>query len=150
MPLGYTVDAAGTYNIGIDHFDAQFANINIYLEDLLLGITHDLKVAPYVFTATPGISNARFVLRYTTQNLSVNNFDSLDVTAFITASKLNVRATQSILEVQVFDISGKLIKTFVPTTDLNTHLWDFNYAQGAYLAKIKLENGLIETRKLLI
>ncbi len=149
VPLGFTVTNSENFFIGIDHFDAQFSNINIYLEDLVLGVIHDLKTSPYSFTAVAGATNDRFILRYTAENLDVNNSDMLNVTAFINSSKLNIRADQNISEVQIFDISGKRITTFVPTNAEQTQIWDFNYAQGAYLAKIKLESGVTATRKLL-
>lgn len=40
------------------------SNQNIYLEDKVLGVIHDLRQNPYSFTGTSGILNDRFVLRY--------------------------------------------------------------------------------------
>ena len=46
-------------------FDGLFVGQNIYLEDKLLNVIYDLRTTPYSFTATEGIVENRFVIRYT-------------------------------------------------------------------------------------
>jgi hypothetical protein len=149
VTLGYKATTAGELSIGIDHFDEMFENVNIYLEDLLLNAIHDLKSSPYVFATASGTFDARFVLRYSTETLSVNSPGSKHLTAFINNNTLNIRTSSAIEDVQIFDLGGKLLGTFNPQNDELTQAWPFTFAQGSYLAKIKMQDGTVETRKLL-
>jgi hypothetical protein len=49
---------------------------NIYLEDRLLNVIHDLKQSPYSFNTFIGKVRYRFELRYTTNLLATDNFSS--------------------------------------------------------------------------
>ncbi|MFT3795306.1 PKD-like domain-containing protein [Flavobacterium sp.] len=150
VPLGYNATVANTYTIGIDHFDAPFEAQNIYLEDKLLNVIHDLKVAPYSFTSEAGTFNTRFVLRYTTTTLGVTNPDAaVGLIAIIANEKLMVQASENIKHIEIYDISGKLIKTYDPKSTAKKFESEFHYAEGIYIAKIRLENDAIETRKLI-
>src|SRR5690606_40489621 len=61
IPLGFN-SQSGQYEIGIERIDSFFENRNIYLEDLLLGIIHNLSENPYSFTTLTGRFDERFVL----------------------------------------------------------------------------------------
>lgn len=75
VSLGVNVPTAGNYTIAIAAIDGMFnGNQIIYLEDLQLNVIHNLKNAPYSFTATNGGEiNNRFVVRYTNETLSNND-----------------------------------------------------------------------------
>ncbi|SCY35094.1 PKD-like domain-containing protein [Flavobacterium caeni] len=150
VPLGYNATAANNYTIGIDHFDDAFDGQNIYLEDKLLNIIHDLKANPYTFASEVGRFNDRFVLRYTDGLLGVDRPDQvIGCVAFIANQTLTVQASEAIKKIEVFDLTGKLIRTFEPKNTSRLFESEFIQAQGVYLAKIKLENGSIVTAKLM-
>lgn len=65
VPIGYKSTVAGNLQISIDQYDGLFVGQDIYLEDQLLNVVHDLKEAAYEFTTTIGTFNDRFILRYT-------------------------------------------------------------------------------------
>src|SRR5690606_2645693 len=50
VSLGYSTAISGDFSIRIAQFDGLFHNQNIYVEDLLLNVIHDLKASPYAFT----------------------------------------------------------------------------------------------------
>lgn len=150
VPMGYNATVANTYTIGIDHFDSAFDSRNIYLEDKLMGVMHDLKQHPYTFASEAGRFDDRFVLRYTDGLLSVEKPDASVVgcVAFIDRQTLHVQASDEISGIEVFDLTGKLIRVFNPETSSRTFTSPFVHAQGVYIAKVKLENGAIATAKL--
>lgn len=150
VPLGYRSNIQGAFSFSIDHIDESFENQNIYLEDNVLHIIHNIKVSPYSFTSEIGTFNDRFVLRYTDSALNTTPFDSnQNVTAFIANHELQIKSTEKIINIELYEISGKLIQIITPSEidfKFRTH---FNFANGAYLAKIKLDNGIEVTKKLI-
>jgi hypothetical protein len=147
VPLGFNA-TEGEFAIRIDHFDAWFLEQNIYVEDKLLNVIHDLKVSPYAFTTAAGTFDTRFVLRYTTTALNTaDNGLSNSVTAFINNEQLHVRASGAIDEIQIFDVTGKHVKTFYANNE-TIFTADFHFEQSVYLAKIKLANDAVAVRKL--
>ncbi|HMK06357.1 MAG TPA: T9SS type A sorting domain-containing protein, partial [Flavobacterium sp.] len=148
VALGYKSVSQDTFSFRIDHFDALFQSQDIYIEDKLLNIIHDLKVSPYVFTSAIGTFNDRFVLRFNDPLLHTKPFDNNpSLIAFINDHQLYVESSQNIQSIAIYDVSGKWIKTFT-TQQKRTFREQFNFPNGMYLAKIKLESELILTRKL--
>lgn len=149
VPLGFISSRAADFAISIDHIDGLFENQNVYLEDKLLNVIHDLKQGPYPFSTAIGRFDDRFVLRYNNSILSNTAFDSAGLSAFLNEKKLYASASENIEAIDVYEVNGKLIKSYKPTAKMRSFEGDFFYAQGIYFAKIKLENGLVVTQKLL-
>lgn len=151
VPIGVLVPSNGIYNIAISKLDGLFDNTTqgIYLEDTTLGIIHDLRAGPYSFIAVPGTYNSRFILRYTNVVLGIDTPTNTDQTfAFIANNQLQVQSIENIKEISIYDITGKLVKTYQPNEFKNQFKTDFFFANGAYIAKIKLENGTVVAKKL--
>ncbi|NHM06535.1 T9SS type A sorting domain-containing protein [Flavobacterium sp. CYK-4] len=146
--LGFKSIVQDTYSIGLDGVDGLFENQQIYLEDRNLNIIHDLKHSPYSFTSPAGTFNDRFVLRYNNSALGNDTFDTqVAVTAFVQNQELNINSAKNIVEATLYDISGKLIETYkANTAEFKTR---FGFAQGVYLVKIKLDNGLEVSKKII-
>ncbi|NUY80791.1 immunoglobulin domain-containing protein [Flavobacterium sp. MAH-1] len=139
VPLGYKATVAATFTVGVDHLDGLFETQNVYLEDKLLNVIHDLKSAPYSFASAVGTFNDRFVLRYTNEQLGVGDHELQDgVVAFISDDKLFAQASLDIISIEIFDVNGKKITTYEPQG--NTFESSFNFAQGIYIAKVKLSD----------
>ena len=151
VPLGIKIETTGVHNIALSLVDGLFQDTNqgIYLEDTALGIIHDLRIEPYSFTAESGINNTRFILRYTNGTLGNNNPNYIQTHAFITNNVLQIQSNDAIQKITIYDITGKLLKTYKPAELRNHFETDFNFANGAYIAKITLESGSIVSRKLL-
>ena len=150
VTLGFKSTVQDTYSIGLDAVDGLFDNQNIYIEDKQLNIIHNLKLIPYSFTSDAGTFNNRFVLRYTDGALNTATFDeNQNVTAFIFNNELQVKSSKNIVSVEVFDISGKLIQKYNPSEVTNEFITRFGFAQGVYLTKIKLDNGIEVTNKII-
>lgn len=149
VPLGYNVLQAGQYAIRIDQYDGDFENRNIYLEDQLLNVIHDLKQSPYTFTTAAGHFEDRFVLRYNNSMLSNTAFEAAGLTAFISQRQLHATATDAIERIDVYEVNGKWVKSYVPSDPSKTFTGDFAFAQGIYFAKVKLADGKVVTQKLM-
>ena len=151
VPLGIKIETSGNHTIALSLVDGLFGDSSqgIYLEDNLLNIIHDLRAEPYLFTAVAGTYNSRFILRYTNASLGNNNPNISQTYAFITNNLLQIQSNDTIKEITIYDITGKLLKTYQPKELKNQFETDFNFANGAYIAKIKLESGIVVSRKLL-
>lgn len=154
VPMGIRIVAAGNHTIAIKKVDGLFVqNQDIYLEDKQLNIIHDLRQAPYNFTSSVGTFNDRFVLRYTTAALSNENFESIENSVFVSANdgQIKIRTINELLsEVTVYDVLGKEIikKTNIASNDLILN--NITATNQALIVKIKLENGEVVTRKVIL
>jgi len=149
VPLGFRSTANGDFSVRIDHFDNAFNNRNIYLEDKYLHVIHDLKATPYNFQVTQGTFDDRFILRFTDHpEISKKHLPDAGMAAFIRNEKISVNANAGINEILVYDVSGKRVQSYNAEGRFD-FTGDFPYANGVYLARIKLSNGAIENRKLI-
>ena len=151
IPLGYKSTVNDTFSIRIDHFDGLFENQNIYVEDLLLNVIHDLKQSPYTFTSAIGSFDHRFVLRYTSDAfLNTPEFGNVaGVVASIRSENLEVKCDDLMTQIDIYDVTGKLIKHFeldMPEKKFESHV---SLAEGIYVLKVKLQNGMVISSKML-
>ncbi|MEM6515135.1 MAG: T9SS type A sorting domain-containing protein [Bacteroidota bacterium] len=152
IPLGMTIAQNGTYTIGIDALQgAIFGNSQtaIFLEDTLLGVDTNLVFGSYSFSANAGTITDRFVLKFTSDQLSVEDDNFAETFVLINNGHLKVKSTSKIEAVTVYDISGKLISEFVPKADSTIVNEPFNFSKGIYLTVIALENGIRINKKVI-
>ena len=151
VPLGINVPTVGNYTIAINALDGLFENPlqEIYLEDTTLGIIHNIRQQPYNFSSSAGISENRFILRYTNTLGTKEVFENSSANAFIKNDILLINANQNISNIQIFDLTGKLVKTYNPKNLEKQFSDNFTFAKSVYLAKIKLENGITVHSKLM-
>lgn len=150
VPLGFKSTAQDNFSMRLDRFDGLFQNQNIYIEDKLLNVIHDLKQSPYNFTSGVGTFNDRFVLRYNNTTLGTNNPDNIKgLISYIQNGKITIQSSVSISKVELYDMTGKLIFD----NELNVTNKDFEapflFAEGIYIAKISLSDGTKTSRKLI-
>lgn len=154
VPLGINIMEAGSHTIAINKVDGLFENdINIYLEDKQLQIIYDLKQAPYVFTSEKGKFNDRFVLRYTSETLGTPAVSSIENSLVVTAhhGELGIKSyLEHMREVTVFDVLGRALLTTknMDCNEFNTN--NLSSTQQTLIIKIKLVNGIIVTRKIIL
>jgi hypothetical protein len=153
VPLGYRTTLTGNLTIGIDRVDGLLEDQDIYLQDNVLNVVHDLNAADYTFAAVPGTFNSRFVLRYLPQeNLSNPGFEAQikAVTVYKNEGLLHVHSPyETIATVAVYDITGRLI---FERKNCNTNRFETNdlFAnEQALIVKVTLANGGVVTEKVL-
>jgi hypothetical protein len=152
LPLGYKSNINGNYTIKLSDFDGFFETQNIYLEDTMLGLVHNLKTVPYTFTTTIGTFENRFILRYTNQTLGNYNpvFDENSVVVYKNQNGLHINTGSiNIKNVKIFDIRGRLIADKTQIGNNQTVFTNLPTTQQVLLIKIEGENGRVVTKKLI-
>ncbi|WP_284653394.1 T9SS sorting signal type C domain-containing protein [Flavobacterium terrisoli] len=150
IPLGYKSTIDGTYTVKLSDFDGLFVSQDIYLEDKLLNVIHNLKVSPYTFATVSGTFEERFVLRYTTEALGTNNpvFNENTVVLYQNNSGLHINSgTENMKNVTIFDVRGREIASQKQIGDTVTVFATLPTTQQVLLVKIEGENGGIVTKK---
>ena len=152
VPLGVKIIASGNHSIAISEVDGLFLqNQDIYLKDELLNIYHDLKSAPYTFTATAGVHNDRFKLVYKSATvLSNQTFNENEIQIAKNNNIINIESGNETMDnVKVFDTRGRLI---VDRTKINNNTIsiDVNTVQDQVLIlNITTTEGIKIIRKIL-
>lgn len=151
VPLGFKAIARNNYTIGIDHFDEQFAESNIYLEDKSLNIIHNLKAAPYSFSSEAGVFDSRFVLRYTETTLSNTDITAIENSVIVyTNEKLNVKSTlEPIKEVMIYDVLGRVLVNGKKVNANEFTASTLSPTTSTLIVKVTLENGAVVTKKVI-
>lgn len=152
IPLGYSSTLAGQFNISLENFDGVFNGLTgIYLEDNQLNLIHNLKTAPYTFTTQTGTFNSRFVLRFTDQTLGNSDFnEEVDWVMSSQNKQLTLfSARENIVSVTVYDLLGRSLlfakdihQTIYQTAPIRN--------QQTLIVKVTFENGVTETRKVIV
>ncbi|MBL0013997.1 MAG: choice-of-anchor D domain-containing protein [Flavobacterium sp.] len=154
VSLGLKLTSANTYKIAISSVDGLFLNSNraIYLEDKVLHIIHNLKQDPYTFTSIAGKFDDRFVLRYTNSGYNSRELDdSLNMTAVaVNHDEILVESTtENINKIFIYDLLGREIYQSDEINSTDYVISNLHRTQETLLVKILLNNGLIETKKIL-
>ncbi len=155
IPLGFKTATQGEYTIALNTVDGLFETTDqdIYLEDKVLNLIHDLRTSPYSFTTDLGTFEDRFVLRFNTNN-------SLSVTDLDANANLNIRtlsnaivatATKSFIKTfELHDITGRLIHKNLNITAADYSYPTQNLSRGTYIVTVALANGSTVSKKLMI
>lgn len=153
VPMGINIVSNGSHTIAIKKTDGIFVDdINIYLQDLELNVIHDLKQSPYTFTASKGIVDNRFIIRYTNSTLGNDEFEALANTVIISGSNgvLSVASQrENIKEVLVYDVLGRELLRAEGVDSLNFSRGNITQSNQALIVKVKLESGNLITKKTL-
>jgi hypothetical protein len=149
--MGLSVGATSNITIAIRKADGIFAQgQTVYLEDKQLNIIHNLSTAPYVFTSNAGIFSERFIIRYTNETLSNDDFENDSNILISSSDVITVQATnQSIQSVQIHNVLGQLL---INEKEINAETFEINTLQknkAPLLIQVTLENGKKVSKKLI-
>ncbi len=155
VALGFNLENAGQLKIKIDAAEGVLSNpdVNVYVEDKLLNITHNLKDSDYVFISESGQFNNRFVLKYIDESLSTDDFENIESQFFVAGSNQTIQVKshlEPIKSITVYDILGRLIfeKDNINNNDFS--VGNIQATQQALIIKTTLENGQVLTRKIVL
>jgi hypothetical protein len=73
VSLGYKTTVEGMFAISIDQADGVLASQEVFVEDKVANVTHNLKNGAYSFSTLKGVFNDRFALRYTDNSVVVTD-----------------------------------------------------------------------------
>lgn len=152
VALGVNVPQTGSYKIAIGEVDGLFGNTDqaIYVQDLELGIIHNLRLSPYEFIATQGNHKNRFVLRYTNETLSTSDFTLTGNDVILTYHGEGITVTSAqepIASVTVYNILGQQVAAYPAVGSLEKNISLKNLRQQIGVVSITLENGQVINKK---
>lgn len=151
VPLGVKIPSNGTYTIAIAAVDGLFADKKqkIYIEDKLTNTVHDISQSPYLFSATQGIVNDRFVLRYT-QPLKRDQFvDNAEINVFVSGNQIEmVSGSKAIKNYTVYNVLGQVLVTQEEVNKTTSSERSLTKNNQALIVKITFEDGQTATRKI--
>ncbi|GEP51430.1 hypothetical protein FNO01nite_21020 [Flavobacterium noncentrifugens] len=153
VALGYSTIATGPFEISIDNKEGVFEDVdNVYIEDRLVNVVHDLKQSPYLFTTESGTFNDRFVLKYKNQSLgneAIGDAES-EVSIVSAKQKVTVHAVAvPIKQIAVFDILGRKVYDSGIISQYEFAADHIINSQQALIVKVILENGRQVTKKIM-
>ncbi|AWH83629.1 hypothetical protein HYN59_00195 [Flavobacterium album] len=151
VPMGYQATQPGTYTIALDHMDGVFeAGQDIYLQDNLLNITHDLKQGAYEFTTEAGVVTNRFNVIYA-EPLSTENptLDANSVIVYKDGSSISINSgTADMTGVSVYDTRGRLLYSAKDINATETVINGLQVQQQVLIVEVTSPKGKI-TKKLI-
>ena len=152
VPLGYSSTIAGSFSISIDEVDGTMQLQNVFLEDKMQNVIHNLKQSPYTFTTQKGTFDNRFVLRYTDKTLGNTDFERVNSSVVISKDKNELKiisAVEIIKRITVFDLLGKKVfeKDAVDNNEFRSSSIGLNKQTG--IVKITLANGKVISKKVI-
>lgn len=151
IPLGYRTTFAGTFAIQLADFDGLFAlGQDIFLEDKLLNVVHDLRTSNYEFTTAIGTVEDRFVLKFQNETLSIPEVSLQNIIVIKNQNTIDITASSTITlkEVKVFDMRGRLITTVENINASTAKVSNLNIANQVLLIQITDVEGKSVTKKL--
>lgn len=151
VPLGYKVNTAGEYTITTPEYDGLFLNDaqNIFLKDLVLNVTHDLKASPYTFTTTAGEFQNRFVLVYNGQQLSTPVFNENSVVVYKNNGTIYINTGNMTMEdVRIFDTRGRLILEKKGVQSTETQISNLGAAEQVLIIQVTSTDKTTVSKKI--
>lgn len=152
IQLGGKYFEAGNYKISLNKKEGIFNSIqSIYLKDKLLNKTVNLSNSDYEFYSEAGTINNRFEIVYKPDATLGTDDISKDQETKIYENGDQIvieNRNQKITEVQVFDASGRLLKTMKPNENKVTFT-KTNFQIGLLVFKLKTKDK-ITSKKFLV
>ncbi|WP_159021654.1 hypothetical protein [Formosa sp. L2A11] len=152
VSLGIISTKKDVFTIGINKLDGVFENDqDIYLEDLYEDKIHNLKDSAYSFSSEAGTFNDRFILRYQSSTLGVEDA-IVDASFKIIATKNFIKAsstTSTINKIVVYDIIGRVLYQANKLNDSEVKLDQLAPTYSPLIVRATLTNGTTKTQKLI-
>ncbi|AWG20638.1 hypothetical protein FFWV33_03345 [Flavobacterium faecale] len=153
VPLGYSSTVAGPFSIAIDQTDGSLDNQDIFLEDKLTLMVHNLRAGAYTFSTAAGTFDDRFVITYKAKaTLATEDFDTNENLVYATQTSHTIdlhSKKELIMAVELYDISGKLLSKKIDISAKEVSFTKISNSAQVLLFKIKLEDGQIIKAKVL-
>lgn len=155
IPLGIknTIAVDTQFSLSIANLEGDFmTGNNIYLNDKMLDVYHNLSESDYSFTSEVGEFNDRFEIRFAS-TLSINEYDlqTNELLVFNNESNsLEISTSQQseISTLKIYDLLGRLIQD-LEVNNISISINASILSNSVYIVKATLENGQVFTKKIL-
>lgn len=148
--LGYSSTIEGNFSISTDDVDGIFTAQQVFLEDKLTNVIHNLTSKPYDFQTEKGTFNERFVLRYTDKTLAVGDLETTNMQVVVSVKNKQLKVTSSaetISEVHIFDLLGKQLYVNKNIENKQFTVPNFISSEQVLIVKTVLQDGKVVTSK---
>lgn len=152
VPIGFSsqLDKTLTYKIFISTIEGEnLEGSTVYLIDHIENTVTNLSETSYAFTSGKGTFHNRFTLFFQSEVLDVNDLLQSKVTVFPNPAKtiVNIISPDNNIEsVQIYDVSGRLIKWTVFSSEENYQINISSFTSATYFLKINTSNGNVIKR----
>jgi hypothetical protein len=154
LPLAVKIDKAGLASINLDALENISADLNIYLRDNELNVTHNLRETEYeVFLASGDYLNRFEVVFQNNLALDINELEDNRLQVLYSNEKqrivLHNPNSKNIESIEVYNILGQSVLNIQePTSEIYLEYKAQQITTGAYIIKIKTDEGAL-TKKIL-
>lgn len=138
VEIGTRHFAAGLHTIALEKAEGIFASgQQIYLKDKITGAVTNLSQGNYAFEAQPGESTGRFEIVYKPGSVLATDVSTKEeVQVYRAADDFVVKAPKRITSLEIYDMSGRLVRAFRPNTP-EAVVNGSELANGVYLMNVK-------------
>ena len=149
VQLGTKHFEEGNYTISLGDREGIFAESqSIYLKDNLSNTVTNLSDGNYTFAAKAGVTDGRFEIIYEPKVLlGTRSNNKGELIIYREDSDFVIKSPKVMVDIEVFDISGKLIATLKPNSK-HAVFETSSVLSGIYVVRIKNIHGEISTRKI--
>ena len=153
IPLAYKTSKAGNCIIALNDKDGVFKDSNkaIYLKDKVTGTVTNLQEGYYTFNSevftTP--NESRFEILYTNEVLAAGAVTKEDLLVYKQNEALVIKNNFNISKAELYDASGKLIKSLSGNNTKEIKLSTIGFVKGVYILKITSEKGITAKKVIL-
>jgi hypothetical protein len=150
VALNFKTDLAGDYTIAIDHSEGVFASgQDVYLVDSKTGTETNLTTSAYNFTATAGVDNTRFSLKYQkTLSLDAQELNDNSVIVYKNGGVIYVNSGAKMMNnIKVFDIQGRLITEQKSVKANTTSIQNLKASNQVLIVKVTTDDNQVISKK---
>ena len=151
VPIGYKSNLAGGFEINLADFDGLFASQDIFLEDKLLNVIHNLKSGSYAFSTLAGTFNDRFELRYTNSSLGIDSpeLDENAVIVYKNSTGIHINSGNIIMKsIKIIDMRGRLIFEKTAINENEALISNLNIAEEVLIVQITSVDNKVINKKI--
>lgn len=149
LPLGINIDSDGINQISIDKLENIPDNMDIYLNDMELGIYHNLKESSYEINLLAGTYLDRFKIVFSagdTLSIETTEKDNAVLNVFYNINDENITILNPnnfmIEGIEIYTILGQSIMLQEENSSENEiHIDTTTFSTGTYIVKIETETG---------
>lgn len=151
FPLGITIEEAGLISIEVDALENVEEDTRLYIKDNLTGETFDITSESFKINLEPGEYSDRFFLVFQPRLKSINEVSLIEgVKAFMDNSQSEFKISRiidtTILEVQLYNSLGQLIKTWNRNLEERCVSLPIEASTGVYFVQIITSDGEINKK----
>ena len=142
VPIGFFTSTEGLYSFKVPLMENFNFSTKVFLEDLELKKSTEIDTASiYQFYTKAGSINDRFLLHFIPNYSSIEHKTLKDYSkVYMMDHQLNIISNCHIKEIQIYDVSGKLIQQ-VKELQKGSHQIEILAKNGFYFVKIDSDSG---------